>query len=290
MVGVNTDKPMLLATFLKLKGIYSSLRPAEQRVADYIMEHPEEVVYLSVTELAERSGTSESTVVRMCQQAGYRGYQELKIAIAQDLVAPLKNIHEDVTEDDDTATVMQKVFAANIQALENTRAVLDVEALDRATTAIIAAETIIVIGVGTSGPIVYDCQYKLMRLGLRCQAFVDPHIQLLQLAQMGSNDVAIGISHSGSSREVVEAMALAKDLGLTTICITGYPKSPITRWADIRLVTSAKETKFRTEAIASRVAQWTIIDTLYVNVALRMKERALEQIRRGEELILGRKY
>ncbi|NLG83718.1 MAG: MurR/RpiR family transcriptional regulator [Firmicutes bacterium] len=286
----DTDKSMLLATILKLRAVYPSLRAAEQRAVDYIVEHPDEVVYLSVTELAERSGTSESTVVRMCQQAGYRGYQELKIAIAQDLVAPIKNIHEDVNEDDDTATVMHKVFAANIQALENTRAVLDIKELDRATTAIVGAERVIVLGVGTSGPIVHDCQYKLMRLGLHCQAFVDPHIQLLQLAQMGPSDVAIGISHSGSSREVVEAMASAKDLGLTTICITGYPKSPITQWAEICLFTSATETKFRTEAIASRVAQWTIVDTLYVNVALRMKERALTQIRRTEELILGRKY
>ena len=112
------DKPKLLATVLKLQAAYPSLRVAEKRVADYIGQHPDEVVYLSVTELAERSGTSEATVVRLCQRAGYRGYQELKIAVAQDLVSPLKNIHEDVAEDDDTVAVMQKVFSANIQALD----------------------------------------------------------------------------------------------------------------------------------------------------------------------------
>lgn len=284
------EKPRILATFLKLQGVYTSMRAAEKRAADYIMEHPDQVVYLSVTELAERSGTSESTVVRMCQQAGYRGFQEIKIAIAQDLVAPLKNIHEDIAEEDDTTTVIQKVFGANMQALENTRAVLDVAELERATNALINARTVAIIGVGTSGPIVLDCQYKLMRIGLHCQAFVDPHIQLVLVAQMGPGDVMLGISHSGSSREIVETLTAARELGVTTICLTGYAKSPITKISDIRLHTSAQETRYRSEAVASRVAQLTITDALQVNVALRMKERALAQIRQTDKLMPGRKF
>lgn len=284
------NAPPLLTTVLKLQTAYPSMRTAEKRAADYITAHPDEVVYLSVTELAERSSTSESTVVRMCQQAGFRGYQEIKIAIAQDLVAPLKNIHEDIAEDDDDAAVIQKVFAANMQALENTRAVLDVRALSRAADALAAAGSIAVLGAGTSGPMVHDCQYKLMRIGLRCQGYTDPHIQLMHLAQLGPGDVALGISHSGSSREVVEAMAAAKERGLVTIGITGYAKSPMAKVCAICLYTSAIETRYRTEAIASRAAQLSITDALLVAVALRMKDRALAQIRRNEELMPGRKY
>ncbi|MGE5558940.1 MAG: MurR/RpiR family transcriptional regulator [Bacillota bacterium] len=284
------EKSYILGTLLKLQGIYPSLRNAEKRVADYIAFHAGEVVYLSVTELAERSGSSEATVVRLCQRAGYRGFQDLKIAIAQDLVAPLKNIHEDVDERDSTQVVMQKVFAANIQALENTRAVLDADQLGKAVDALVSADTIAVIGVGTSGPIVLDCQYKLMRIGLRCQAYVDPHIQLLLVAQLGKNDLIMGISHSGSSREVVDVMRAAGEMGLRTMCVTGYPKSPITEVSEIRLHTSAPETKYRAEAIASRVAQLTITDILLVNVALRMKEKALAQIQRNDKLLLDRKF
>lgn len=283
------EKPVLLATSLKIKAAYSSLRAAEKRAADYIFQHPEEVVYLSVTELAERSGTSESTVVRMCQQAGYRGYQELKIAVAQGLVSPLQNIHEDVAEDDDVAAIIQKVFSANIQALENTRAVLSVEDLKRASEALLKADTIAVLGVGTSGPIALDCQYKMMRIGLRCQAYVDPHIQLMLVAQLAPGDALIGISHSGSSVEIVEAMTAAKARGLTTICVTGYPKSPITKASDICLYTSAVETRYRTEAMASRAAQLTITDALQVAVALHMKDSALAQIREVEQLMPGHK-
>lgn len=285
-----TEKVPLLATILKINSAYSSFRTAEKRVADYITAHPEEIVYLSITELAERSNASEATIVRMCQQAGFRGYHDLKIVITQDLVAPLKNIHEDITEDDDTAAVMQKVFHANMQALENTRAVLDINQMEKATQALINASTVGVLGVGTSGPIVEDCQYKFMRIGLRCQAFVDPHIQLMLIAQLDAGDVLLGISHSGSSREVVEAMSAAKEAGVTTICITGYAKSPITRVSDIRLHTSAVETKYRMEAVASRVAQLSITDALEVNVALRIKERALAQIRKMENLMPRRKY
>ena len=278
------------ATLLKLQGIYPSLRAAEKRAADYITKHPDEVVYSSVTEVAERSNTSEATVVRMCQQAGYRGFQEIKIAIAQDLVAPLKNIHEDISENDNSQTVIQKVFGANIQALENTSAILDVAQLDRATQAILAANMIAVIGVGTSGPIALDCQYKLMRIGLRCQAYVDPHIQLMLVSQLNRDDVVIGISHSGSSKEVVEALTGAQKLGITTICITGYAKSPITKVSDISLHTSSQETLYRSEAMASRAAQLTITDVLQVNVALRMKEKALAQIHQTEQLMNVRKF
>lgn len=289
-MGNTQGKPPIIATVLKLQTAYSSFRAAEKRVADYIAAHPEEIIYLSITELAERSGTSEATIVRLCQQAGFRGYHEIKIAITRDLVAPLKNIHEDIAESDDTTAVIQKVFNANIQALENTRAVVDVDQLEKATTALINAGTVAILGIGTSGPIALDCQYKLMRIGLRCQAFVDPHIQLMLLAQLGPGDVALGISHSGSSREVVETMAAAKEGGVTTICITGYAKSPITEVSEICLHTSAVETKYRAEAVASRVAQLTITDALEVNVALRLKERALAQIRKTERLMPGRKY
>ena len=284
------EKTPILATVLRLQTAYSSFSAAEKRAADFIAAHPDEIVYLSVTELAERSGTSEATVVRMCQEAGYRGYHEIKIAITQDLVAPLKNIHEDIREGDDTAAVLQKVFNADIQALENTKAVLNVHELERATEAMISAGMVAVFGVGTSGPIVLDCQYKLMRIGLRCQAFVDPHIQLMLVAQLGRGDVALGISHSGSSREVVEAMSAAKEAGAITICITGYAKSPITKVAHISLHTSAVETKYRTEAVASRAAQLAITDALEVNVALHMKEQALAQIRKTEHLLPTRKY
>lgn len=289
-MAIENGKPPVLATLLKLQGVYPSLRAAEKRAADYIALHPEEVVYLSVTEVAERSATSEATVVRMCQHAGFSGFQGVKTALVQDLVAPLKNIHEDVTEQDDATLVVQKVFNANIQALENTRAILEVSELERATAAILAAKNVAVIGVGTSGPIALDCQYKLMRLGLRCQAFVDPHIQLMLVAQLSRGDVLIGVSHSGSSKEIVEATTRAKELGIITICITGYPKSPLSTASDISLHTSAQETKYRSEAIASRVAQLTITDALQVNVALRMKEKALAQIRQTEKLVDVKKY
>ena len=286
----SVDSYPVLSTLLKIKGVYPSLRTAEKRVADYLMLHPEDVVYLTVTELAEKCETSESTVVRMCQQAGFRGFQALKIAIAQDVVAPLKNIHEDVVENDDTATVMQKVFAANIQALQNTQAVLDVDALERATQALIKAQKILIIGVGTSGPLVLDFQYKLMRIGVYCHAIIDPHIQLVMVAQLDKGDVVVGISHSGSSKEIVEAVSYAKESGITTISITGYAKSPITKVSDIILNTSAVETNYRSEAVASRVAQLTITDALQVNIALSMKDQALSQIQKSEKLIPGRKY
>src|SRR5580693_10753700 len=97
--------------FVRIEGTYASLRSAEQRVADFILKHPEELIYLTVTELAERTNTSESTVVRLCQKIGYKGYQEFKIMLARDLVGPTETIYEQISPSDSLPALKRKVFA-----------------------------------------------------------------------------------------------------------------------------------------------------------------------------------
>jgi hypothetical protein len=119
------DPVKVPGSFVRLQGAYSGLRAAEQRVADFILKHPDELIYLTVTELAERTNTSESTVVRLCQKIGYKGYQEFKIVLARDLVGPATEIYAAIEPGDDLATVKAKVFQANAQALRDTLEVLD---------------------------------------------------------------------------------------------------------------------------------------------------------------------
>src|SRR3979409_55380 len=133
------DPVKVPGSFVRLKGTYSGLRAAEQRVADFILAHPDELIYLTVTELAERTNTSESTVVRLCQKIGYKGYQEFKIVLARDLVDPTTEIYAAIEPDDDVHTVKQKVFQANAQALRDTIEVLDEAELQRAVDTIAAA-------------------------------------------------------------------------------------------------------------------------------------------------------
>lgn len=276
--------------FVRIQGSYVSLRAAEQRVADFILKNAEELIYLTVTELAERTQTSESTVVRLCQKIGYKGYQEFKIVLARDLVEPTDAIYERIEEKDDLAAIKGKVFAANAQALQDTLEVLDDRELQRAIDAVGAAKRVEVYGVGGSGSIAVDAYHKCLKLGIPAIALSDSDLMGMSAALLRPGMVALGISHTGMSRDVCEALELAKTGGATTICITHRATSPITRVADIKLFTAAKETAFRSDAMSSRIAQLSIIDTVYVGVALKDYERSTQTIAQTREATAKKRY
>ncbi len=276
--------------FVRIQGTYGSLRTAEQRVADFILKYPEDLIYLTVTELAERTNTSESTVVRLCQKIGYKGYQEFKIMLARDLVEPTSEIYAQIEPGDSLTTIKTKVFQANAQALRDTIEVLQDDQLERAVNAIAKARKLDIYGVGGSGSLALDAYHKFLKLGIPTVAISDGDMMAMSSTTLGAEDVALGISHTGASRDVTDALEHAKENGACTICITHRSTSPITKFADIRLYTAAKTTAFRSEAGSSRIAQLTIIDTLYVGVALSDYDRSLETIGRTREATAQKRY
>src|SRR5579875_1041066 len=149
---VTVDPVKVPGSFVRLQSAYGTLRAAEQRVADFVLAHPDELIYLTVTELADRTSTSESTVVRLCQKIGYKGYQEFKIVLARDLVEPTTELYAAIEPNDDLPTIKTKVFQANAQALRDTIEVLDDEQLARAVDALAAASRVEIYGVGGSSP------------------------------------------------------------------------------------------------------------------------------------------
>jgi RpiR family carbohydrate utilization transcriptional regulator len=277
-------------SFVRIQGAYASLRAAEQRVADFVLRHPEELIYLTVTELAERTETSESTVVRLCQKIGYKGYQEFKIVLARDLVDQANPIYGQVSPDDSLAELKKKVFQANAQALQDTLEVLEESDLSRAIDAVAAARRVEIYGVGGSGPIALDAYHKCLKLGINAIALSDSDMMAMSSALLQPGMVALGISHTGASRDVCEALANARNAGAATICITHRPNSPITKVADITLFTAAKETAFRSDALSSRIAQLSIVDTIYVGVALKDYDRSLKTVLRTREATASKRY
>ncbi|BAS28072.1 transcriptional regulator [Limnochorda pilosa] len=274
----------------RLQGILPELRAAERRVAECLLAKPDDVVRISITELAERSQASEATVVRLSRKLGFSGFQELKIRIAQDLVAPVQQIHEDVLPTDDAATVRSKVFGATAAALASTEKVVDVRALEEAASAIHQATEVVFFAVGLSAWVAADAAQRFTKLGLATQALHDGHAQATKAALLRPGAVAVGVSHSGSTRETVRSLELARGCGATTICITSFGRSPITRFADIHLFTSARETAFRTEAMSSRVAQIAIVDTLFVLVSLKRYDQAVRNIARVREVNADKRF
>nr|WP_296556058.1 MurR/RpiR family transcriptional regulator [Pigmentiphaga sp.] len=278
------------AVLSRIKSISPSLGPAGQRIADFIVQSPQEVVHMSVSEVAERTGASEGSVVGLCKSVGATGFQQLKILLAQEIVQPVQIIHEDLDPQDSTATVMGKIFQSNIQTLHDTGAALDARAIQRAVACLRAAERIEIYGIGSAAPIAEDAQYRMLRIGMNVKAVVDSHVQAISAALAGPNVATLTISHSGSTHETVAATRLAKESGAKTICITNFGKSPLQAFADVVLFTMARETRFRTEAMTSRLAQLAIIDVLIACLALTDYDNAVETLRHTSSVLSIKRY
>lgn len=256
------------ALLLKLRACLPEMSCAEARIAQIILDSPRDIIHLSITELAARSRVSDATVVRFCRRMGMQGYQELKVTLAQDLVSPIESIHEEVCEGDDPSEIFSKVFSSTLHALEYTMRILDRRQFALAVDALRSAGQINIYGCGNSASVAMDMQHKLLRLGLHASAYSDSHMQSIASTLLKKGDVCVAISHSGSSRDIVDAASLAKKRGALVICMTSIGRSPLADMADIRLDTASRETSYHIVALSSRISQYTIIDSLYAALAV----------------------
>ena len=275
-------------TLLHLRSVFPTLRPAEQRVARQILKSPVETVHLSITELAKRSQVSDATVVKFCKRLGYKGFQEFKILLAQDVAVKPEPIYGEVEPDDDVVSVKEKIFQANIMALQDTCQVLDGDQLQKAVDALGSAREIHFYGLGASGIVALDAEQKFSRIGMRVNAFIDAHMQITRAVLLQPGDVAVGISYSGETSEIAQALQVAKNAGAVTIAITNFSASTTASLAHIVLLTSSQENIFRSGAISSRIAQLSTIDTLFIAVALVDYERSQAAVEQTREILAKR--
>lgn len=260
------------------------------RIADFVLAEPKRVVRMSVTELSEATGASEGSVINFCRSLGLTGFQHLKLSLAQEIVRPVQFIHEDLEKDDDLETVCRKVFHSGIQALRDTHSVLDPQALGQAVAVMRAAKRIEIYGIGSSAPIAEDAHYRMLRIGLDARAMTDSHIQAISASRTGPDVAVLTISHTGATHETLTATRLAHEAGAKTVVITNYARSPIQSHADILLYTMARETRFRTEAMASRIAQLCVIDALIAALALADYDRATDTLRRTFDILSIKRF
>ncbi|MBO5285294.1 MAG: MurR/RpiR family transcriptional regulator [Clostridia bacterium] len=246
---------------LKIRMVYDNLGDAERRVADFLMASPEKLVPLSITQLAKQCLTSEATVTRLAKKMDYDGFQQLKIAVVQD--AKIPTISTNICENDSPYDIFNKVSNDIYCSLEKTKKILSAEDLESVCKAILIADEILIFGLGNSASIAYDAEHKLLRLGLNAHACTDNHMQAILSSHTTEKSFVIGISHSGSSTDIVNALKICKQNGATTACLTNYGKSPIYRVSDYVLNTVSDETNYTVLGLNSRIAQLAIIDTIY---------------------------
>jgi DNA-binding MurR/RpiR family transcriptional regulator len=262
-------------TTVKLRALLPSLSPAEQRVGQLVAEDPAGAAMLTITELAARAQTSETTVIRFCRTLGFAGYPELRLTLATEAgrlqgdTASGRVVGSDITPSDDLTQVVRKIAFADSRAVEETAAQLDIGVLTKVVDATVRARRVDIYGVGASAFVALDFQQKLHRIGLVAFAWSDVHIALTSAALLSRGDVAFGISHTGTTKDTIDAFAEAGRRGALTVALTNFPTSPIARVADLVLTTAARETTFRSGAMASRLAQLTVVDCVFVGVAQR---------------------
>lgn len=260
------------------------------RIAGYVLDNPAEVVGMSITELADVTEASEGSVINFCRGIGLSGFQHLKLSLAQEIVQPVQFIHEDLSRDDTTEAVCRKVFHSGIQALRDSLSVLDPKALAAAVDIIRTAKRVEIYGIGSSAPIAEDVHYRMLRIGLDARVVTDSHIQAISASRCGPDVAVLTISHSGSTNETVASTRLAHEAGAKTVVITNFGRSPIQAFADIVLFTMARETRFRTEAMTSRIAQLCVIDALIAALALADYERSTEILRQTFDVLSIKRF
>ena len=282
--------PERAGCLLRIKSAAEIFKPAEKSVAEFVLANPQQVMHMSISEAARDIGVGESTVIRFCRSLGYKGYQEFKLRLAQDLVEPVEFIHENISFQDSTADLSQKVFQTNIQAVADTMKALDPQMVEVAAKKLSDAGRIDIYGVGYSSFTALDAKLNFVRLGLIADAYGDAHLQAMAAASLKKNDVAIGISHSGRTKDVVDALVLARKTGASTIAITNFSPSPITRASDVVLLTASPESPLGGEVLTSRIAQLCVLDVLSVALAVTLGDGCLDLIRKTSEAVKKKRY
>jgi RpiR family carbohydrate utilization transcriptional regulator len=273
------------AVLARIRTLQPDLTPSEGAVAALTLAHPDQVVRLGIETLAQQAGVSTATVLRFCQTLGFEGFKDFKIALAVESGRLPAVLTEEIDTGDTPAQIARKVFQADMQAIAQTLELLDERALNRAVEALDAARRIEVYGIGSSAPIAVDAYYRLLRIGLPVGVVTDSHMQAVSASLLRRGDVAVIISHTGRTRETLSAAEKARAAGATVIALTSFQRAPIAAIAHVVLATASVETAFRVEAMASRIAHLSVIDAIYVALATRRREDALEALEQTNAII-----
>lgn len=276
---------------LRIRSIYDSLSNAEKKVADYFLENMENVFNLPIAELAQEAGVSKVAWVRFCKDIGYDGLKGLKKALfaqmrekTDETVAdPFSDVRDIVS----TKALIEGIKLNSLRAIQDTAEILDPDSLESAAKAILQARSVRIFGVGASGMVGNDLHSKLMRINKNSYFATDHHTQLTYAASMTDQDVAVLISMSGTTSEVLEILSLIRKSNVPSIALTKYSKTPLAQNADMVLYISSPEITMRSGATSSRLAQLMVIDALFTAVAHMDYDAIAVNLEKSHESILS---
>lgn len=243
------------------------LRKSERRVADTILADPEHALSLTLAALSELAGVSEPTVIRFSSSVGCEGYRDLRVKLARSLAFARMTSHAAISKDDDLPDLIGKLFDYNLSSLTWARARINPESIASAVEALVSAQRIEFFGFGASGIVAMDAQQKFPLFGVPCGAPLDGHQMVMTASVMQPGDVAVAISNTGETRDVITSTRIARDRGATTIGLSGSA-SPLLEICDVAIVVETLENTDIYTPTVSRLSTMVVIDILSTAVSL----------------------
>ena len=243
-----------------------AMRKSERKVGQFVLAQPSEVIRMRIVDLAEQAQVSEPTVVRFCRAVGCDGFQDFKLALAQQLASSPSIGQIAVTDSDSIAEYSFKVFDSTVDSLLKVRDNLDLEMLDRAVQALCTAKRVEFYGFGASAAVAFDAQHRFFRLQLATAAYSDPHLQNMSATSLSPDDVVVAFSQSGRTKALLDSIALVKTRGAKVIALAPS-QSPVADAATIPITIDVKEDIQIYTPLSSRIAHLAVIDVLAIGVA-----------------------
>jgi RpiR family transcriptional regulator, carbohydrate utilization regulator len=271
--------------FVRIRFIKPSLTKVEKKIADYILDNPVEILNMNLAELAEEIHCSQASTLRFCRRLGIDGFPKLKLHLSMSIRGFRESdTNEDIGKDDSIKQIMEKVFDFNMKILRNTLELVS-DDTEKALQAFLSAQKLYFFALGDAVIPCSFAQFQFSKIGVHSYVCTDPDVQLTYASMTTADDVAIAISHSGRSKNVVEAMKVAKARGATTICITKRERSPLTKCCDIKLFTATVDTTTGKTAVARRIAEQAILESLFIGVYTKKNHGLMDKMLQNNKLL-----
>ena len=276
--------------FTRINREYYQLTGAEKKIADYMLLQRQECQYLSISEMAEVAGVAEATVSRFCRRLGYKSYSDFKLAVAGSSSAqrPLSPLYGVIQSEDSMGDMCQKIYAADVDAITQTLALINPSAISTAADLLLVADRVLCMGLGGSMVLAQEAAHLFSTARPNFFAVEDPHFQTIRCALLTERDAVICFSYSGSTSDVVDVMKLARARGAKTILVTRFPKSPGAACADVVLECGAREGPLQMYSVAARMGQLYIIDVLFSEVCRRDMEVCRKRRKQVADALAGK--
>lgn len=261
---------------IKVRSAYNQFTKAEKKVADYILQNPKTVLFMSITDLAEACDVGDTSVFRFCKTMELKGYQEFKMMLSlslRDEAGSNKEFTGNISLDDTFSEVAQKVLNTNMNALTETYSLLDEETISNAIDSLYQAQRIYFFGVGASLLTALKAMNKFLRIEPKVYCVQDSHMQAMVASMMGPSDVAVLFSYSGATKDTIHVAEIAKKAGAKIICITRFVKSPLTSYADYTLLCGANEGPLQGGSTSAEISQLLLVDMMYTEYYRRYYKR-----------------